>query len=339
MLKGWKHPLGIMEFSELQYFIPAQREKEANMSTINNNIENTKVETIDEIIFDCLRPKKVTNKASQAVLNIRNTVERELEKGGENKNWAIREIPLDLLEVDMAYQREPKNCEIAKITNSFDLNRVEVKAASIRKVDGVWHIYLMDGAHTLSSLLFMRSRGYNVKSMTCKTFINLSQQQEASLFASQNLGKTNIRGYERYKAELCARYPEALAIDKVTKEFGLTIKTNHSETYINRYKNINAIEELYRIVRRHGEDGLRFVFQIIKDLHWEEDKMSYTQRMLGGLIKIYPTCVSDDEKKDAIIVGLSAFKSSNEFFDYAVYHGTGDHYSDLVGSCALSFAW
>ena len=28
MLKGWKHPLGIMEFSELQYFTPAQREKE-----------------------------------------------------------------------------------------------------------------------------------------------------------------------------------------------------------------------------------------------------------------------------------------------------------------------
>lgn len=308
------------------------------MSKMMNKKGFSEVETIDEIIFNALQPKKATNQTSSVIYNIKKLVEEKIEKEGGNKNWAVFEVSLDWPEIDFDYQRELKNSEVARITNNFDLNRVEIKVASIRKVDGKWHLYLVDGAHTLSALLYMRSKGFNVNSMFCKVFVNLTKQEEASLFASQNIGKTNIRGFERYKAELCAQYPNALVIDKVTKEFGLTIKTNYSDTTINRYKNINAIEELYRIVRKEGENGLRYVFQLIQNLNWEGDTMSYTQRMLGGLAKVYTAFKGSPEKLAMVEIGLKSFSTSNEFFKAAVKNGYGDHYSDLVGSYAMSFA-
>ena len=125
------------------------------MKKINlTNIKNEK--SVSEVLFDALKPKAITNEQSKTVYALKLSVEREIEKREDGRNWAIRDIPLYLPEVDLHYQREPKNYEVAKITNNFNINKVEVKAASIRKVGNTWHLFLMDGAHTLSVLLYMR---------------------------------------------------------------------------------------------------------------------------------------------------------------------------------------
>lgn len=274
---------------------------------MKTNMNNTVIteKSISEVLFDVLEPKKITSEQSRIIYNLKLAVERAIEQKNDGRNWAIRDIPLDLLEVDLAYQREPKNHEIAKITNKFDINKVEVKAASIRKVNGEWHIFLMDGAHTLSALLYVRSHNINTTNfMTCKVFVGLTQKQEAELFAAQNEGKTNIRGMDRYKAELCAEVPNAVIIDKITKKFGLTVKTNFSTT-INRYRNINAIEALYRIVKRNGETGLNFVFSAISLLGWENEEMAYNQKTLMGFDACYSKC-KDSSCLSATLAGLVA---------------------------------
>lgn len=260
------------------------------MKTNMNNNTAIVEKSISEILFDVLEPKQITSKQSKIIYNLKLAVERAIEQKNDGRNWAIRDIPLDLLEVDLAYQREPKNFEVARITNKFNINKVDVKAASIRKVNGEWHIFLMDGAHTLSALLYMRSHNVALTNlMTCKVFVGLTQKQEAELFASQNKGKTNIRGMDRYKAELCAEIPEAVIIDTITKKFGLTVKVNYN-TAINRYHNINAIEALYRIVKRNEEAGLNFVFSAIQLLGWENEEMAYTQKILMGFDACYSKC-------------------------------------------------
>lgn len=277
----------------------------------------SEVETMDEVVFTCLQPKKLNDTQSSAVYNFKLAVERKIRTYRDDRNWAVVEIPLDLLEVDLAYQREPRNYEVAQITNEFDMNRVEIKAASIRKVGKTWHIYLMDGAHTLSALLFMRAMGFPISGMVCKVFVNLTQKDEARLFASQNKGKTNLRGYERYKAELCGECETAVAIDKVLKEFGLTTKVNYNST-INRNHNVNAIEELYRIVEKNGgEEGLRFVFSIIQDLGWDGQTMAYTQRVLAGISSTYKACKDNAIKRNQLILGMKAFDDCDAFLKEA----------------------
>ena len=90
----------------------------------------SEVETMDEVVFTCLQPKKLNDAQSSAVYNFKLAVERKIRTYRDDRNWAVVEIPLDLLEVDLAYQREPRNYEVAQITNEFDMNRVEIKAAS-----------------------------------------------------------------------------------------------------------------------------------------------------------------------------------------------------------------
>lgn len=277
---------------------------------------STQVETIDEVVFNCLQPKKLTHDQSNLVLSFKKSLEAEIEKRGDNRNWGIREIPLFIPEVDLDYQRIVKNAEVAKIVNNFNINKVDVKSASIRKVNGKWKVFLMDGAHTLSALLFMQATGYPVDTMTVKLFVGLTQAQEADLFATQNEGHTNIRGYERYKAELCAGHANALAIDKVLKEFGLTTKVNYNST-INRNRNVNAIEELYRIEKTGGEDALRFVFSIIQRLGWGSQEMAYTQRILAGLRSVYKACKDTPEKETALICGMKTWGSCKAFLDKA----------------------
>ena len=54
MPKGWKHPLGIMEFSELQYFIPYTVGRKRSIMTnkmMNEKGFAAKMETIDEIVL------------------------------------------------------------------------------------------------------------------------------------------------------------------------------------------------------------------------------------------------------------------------------------------------
>ena len=279
------------------------------MKKINlTNIKNEK--SVSEVLFDALKPKAITNEQSKTVYALKLSVERETEKREDGRNWAIRDIPLYLPEVDLHYQREPKNYEVAKITNDFNINKVEVKAASIRKVGNTWHLFLMDGAHTLSALLYMQSKGFPIYAITCKTFINLTLEEEADLFATQNEGRTNLRGYERYKAELCAKKPTAVIINQVTKEFGLTVKTNRNST-INRYNNINAVEELYRIVKRDGENALRFVFAVLQGTGWKDD-MVYTQRMLAGISACYKHC-EDTKAFNYFLLNLKQYKSCDEF--------------------------
>lgn len=103
------------------------------MKKINlTNIKNEK--SVSEVLFDALKPKAITNEQSKTVYAFKLSVEREIEKREDGRNWAIRDIPLFMPEIDLHYQREPKNYEVAKITNNFNINKVEIKAASIRKV-------------------------------------------------------------------------------------------------------------------------------------------------------------------------------------------------------------
>ena len=84
-----------------------------------------------------------------AIREIVKSAEKEMEKTG--RSWVVRYIPLDLIEVDTDYQRIPTASEILKIFNNYDAAKVEVKLCSARKdKNGIWHIYLIDGFHTLT---------------------------------------------------------------------------------------------------------------------------------------------------------------------------------------------
>lgn len=265
-----------------------------------------------------------------AIREIVKSAEKEMEKTG--REWVIRYIPLDLIEVDTDYQRVPTPSEILKIFNNYDAAKVEVKLCSARKdKDGIWHIYLIDGFHTLT---VEKMKGHDA--LCVKFFCGLTKEREADIFSTQNEGKTNLRGKERYKAELVAKKPVAIIIDTLLKKYGLTVKQNKTSV-INRQRNINSIEELYRIVKRYGADGLDYVFDMIESANWTDSEMAYKQRTLGGIAGTYEICKNNPEKKAHLLYAMKN-DSCEEFIKMAEADGEGDHYADRVKNYCIAIA-
>lgn len=282
-----------------------------------------------EQLHKALQPVKI-DAGNQAYLkSLLTSAERELEKASYKRNWVVREVPLDILEIDMDYQREPKDSELAKILLHFDMNKVDIKMASLRRDEnGKLHLYVVDGYHTLVILQMMQKKHPEIQfRMALKCFAGLTKKQEADIFSTQNEYHTNIRGYERYKAELVAEKPCALAIQRQLKMFGLTTK-NDITSQVNRVRNVNAIEELYRIYKKNGEEAINYTFQLIRDAGWEDSTWAYKQRTLGGI-----SCTFEEGQNPYARARLLCAMSSvscEQFLDDALKLGGGDHHSDKV---------
>lgn len=185
-----------------------------------------------------------------------------------------------------------------------------------------------DGYHTLIVLRLLQEKYPEIQfRMALKCFAGLSKKQEADIFSTQNEYHTNIRGYERYKAELVAEKPCALAIQRQLKMFGLTTK-NDITSQVNRVRNVNAIEELYRIYKKNGEEAINYTFQLIHDAGWEDSTWAYKQRTLGGI-----SCTFEEGQNPYARARLLCAMSSvscEQFLDDALKLGGGDHHSDKV---------
>lgn len=304
------------------------------MAKKNNNktiIAPITVSTIAcrEQLHKALQPIKIDAENQAYLKSLLASAERELEKANYQRNWVVREVPLDILEIDMDYQREPKDSELAKILLHFDMNKVDIKMASLRRDEnGKLHLYVVDGYHTLVVLQMMQKKHPEIQfRMALKCFTGLTKKQEADIFSTQNEFHTNIRGYERYKAELVAEKPCALAIQRQLKLFGLTTK-NDITSQVNRVRNVNAIEELYRIYKKNGEEAIHYTFQLIHDAGWEDSTWAYKQRTLGGI-----SCTFEEGQNPYARARLLCAMSSvfcEQFLDDALKLGGGDHHSDKV---------
>ena len=102
-------------------------------------VEATTISTIacKEELHKALQPIEIGAENQAYLKSVLASIERELDKLDYKRNWAVREIPLDIPEIDLDYQRVPRDSEVAKIINNFDMNKVDIKMASIRR-DEKW---------------------------------------------------------------------------------------------------------------------------------------------------------------------------------------------------------
>ena len=84
-----------------------------------------------EQLHKALQPIKIDAENQAYLKSLLASAERELEKANYQRNWVVREVPLDILEIDMDYQREPKDSELAKILLHFEYKRTNHKTIII----------------------------------------------------------------------------------------------------------------------------------------------------------------------------------------------------------------
>lgn len=211
-------------------------------------------------------------------------------------------VPISLLSVDPAYQRtETVNTEkVAKIANDWDNRRCDALKVSYR--DG--RFWIIDGQHRYHAALIA-----GVPSLECEIFTDMSIYDEADMYVTLNMCKTPLNTFNQFKANLIRAAqritPDVVASDivnRVCKDFHVAIACRRGRAPSGY---LGSLTEALRTAM-HGEDALRWSFEILADAGWITMFGGLSSPILYALRKMYTlNRVDSDKIKSWLTVVLS----------------------------------
>ena len=171
-------------------------------------------------------------------------------------------IPISLLNLDAPYQRE-RTRNVVKMAANWDAHKCKDILVSYR--DG--QFFVIDGANRCEA-----ARIAGAQTINCILYENLSEKDEAKLFAQQDELKQKVSTVDKFNALLVAENSAALAISRICGEYSIKIKKCQAGA-VAVLTGFSAVMHLYE---HHGESGLRWVFDVIKEAGWHSVRGAYS---------------------------------------------------------------
>lgn len=279
--------------------------KKTNNINKNYNANGT-YSIMDEVVIPKFEPNHITPTA-RIMINIKNLdicMRAVLEKGlkqmeADNTASFGAVIPLKWLSIPK-FQRKENLYMIRKIKKEFDPLLVEFLIINFNAETGEWE--LLDGHHTAIALLEL---GY--KNAQVKVYVNLTKEEKAKIFVSQQKKKRTLSSRDEYWACLWGNIGNARIIDKVVNKYGVTVGEKYGTL-----KNITSFRKLDIIINKYGEDGLDFVLKVIHDSLWADAK-AYTEASLNIGFFAYEKCKDDEDAYEDLKTYLRSFDTAGEF--------------------------
>lgn len=168
--------------------------------------------------------------------------------------WPYRFAVVELGEmfVDQAYQR-PLTSFVERIKRNFDPALVGTLVLSER-ADGRYAI--IDGQTRWAAMSDL-----DFDNAPCVVFHGLTQAQEAELFARLQKERRGVLSYHRFRADLVANKPEAVAINRLVEDCGYKVGPGGTLTI----PAVAALEQSYR----RGADILERALLLFREA-WQE---------------------------------------------------------------------
>ena len=113
------------------------------------------------------------------------------------------------------YQRALHPARVARIAKEFDERVANEPKISFR--DG--HYYVMDGQNTIAARKFLN--GGDDLQIRCKVYFNMTEQEEALLFAQQTGISERLSAGQKLRALIFAGEPAAVAFQQATELAGV----------------------------------------------------------------------------------------------------------------------
>lgn len=200
-------------------------------------------------------------------------------------------VPIQLLDIDPSYQRTCSSYR-AKIARNWDEHKCKVPVCSHRNN----RFYVVDGQNRM-----LAAESIGIRQMYCLIYTGLSQQEEAAIFADQDENRKRLTAKDRLKSDLTIGRPDAAAVVKLCREFGIT----YEEEDWAPYGALGGVCVARKIVIQDGEAMLRLIFQTIRDLNWHFASGSYSSSMLTIFARFYRGCERPMELKQALVRKLA----------------------------------
>lgn len=175
--------------------------------------------------------------------------------------------------IDHNYQRPEKETLVAQIGKEF--NWTSFGTVSCYRRNGM--LYAVDGQQRLKAALSLSDPP---KEVPCIVFPEATVRDEAHTFLDIQINRKAVSAFEKHKAELIAKVPSALAIQRAVDSVGFNISGGDYNP-----NSVYAIRTLHYIYTLLGEEGVVQTLTQIRDA-WSGDPTATRTQILRGVADV-----------------------------------------------------
>lgn len=213
---------------------------------------------------------------------------------------------------DKEYQRPLDTRRVKRIVDNFNPKLVNPVKVSHR--DDKYYVF--DGQHTLKALV-LRNGGKDLP-VECKIYENLTQEQEAELFAEQNGISRTVDIASKMRAKHLAGDKEISELKKGIESTGILFDFSKNKA-ANKIICYNAV---FKIYKQHQIEWLKDILQIILEA-WNGDEESLRKEIISG-ISIFCDTYKGNYDRSELIRKLSKVSAVQILRDGSVTRYGGD---------------
>jgi hypothetical protein len=193
-------------------------------------------------------------------------------------------ISPSMIFADEMYQRVEKRNEdkLNRLRKEWDYNLMD--ALLVVPHPETYNFFVVDG---LGRLTVAKELG--LSSIDCVIIDGPEDPSERRIFEAryflrQAICTDPLRPVAMHKARVLISDPTATAIENICREYGVGIITSKGNRGI---KVLGSYDRTFKLVKRNGEDVLRWVFEVIKYAGYDNEKNGYSGRLMTVLGKLY----------------------------------------------------
>jgi len=229
-----------------------------------------------------------------------------------NNHFENRLLNTKQLIVSPVYQRVMDNTRVKKIIANFNPNLVNAIKVSHR--DNQYFVF--DGQHTAAALK-IKNGGKDLM-VNCNVFENLSEAEEAILFAEQTGISRKVDINAKLKALYVSKDTEIVEMYELTKKTGLYFDFSKSKAT----NGITALAKLNKIFKSVAGSEYIEILSIIKET-WNGMPESLSTEILGGMY-LFCTVYKGKYDHELLVKQLSKVSPIVIKREGKVYIGGGD---------------
>lgn len=200
----------------------------------------------------------------------------------ENGNviTASARIPLELLFIDMRYQRIHKDKGVKNLYENWDVRKLAPLSLAPRDEDKCFDVIDGGNRSTVANML-------GIPSLTSTIMMQAPKDDkerlrfECEIFRTQNTESENVRLVEKHPANVIIGDKAATIIEKLAKEYDVAFVNNagQRESAI-----LGSYADTYGIAKtENGEKILEFIFSIIDNAGWHDETNGYATYVFRAL--------------------------------------------------------
>lgn len=197
------------------------------------------------------------------------------------------------------YQRARRN-HVYKIAEEWDSRKCDVIRVSYDENNNCFNV--VDGQHRAAAAKMCGERY-----LVCEIETGMNISSEAKLFVEFNVGRKKLNPFDEYKANQFISEEDDTELSKLDKRIAKVCDDYNVEVRQSAgCGTLKTIPHARKIIKREGEPGLEFIFEVIQDSHWDKFPNGYSYVVMEAFRKIYDTHSNNlDSVKKKLISELS----------------------------------